>query len=153
MSGIPRIIVEYDNSEVRERAEFSKAMAGDAGFDLFNATNETLTLAPYQSIQIDAGLRVKIPDGYCGLVRARSSTFFKKKLFVVGGLIDSGYTGPIFSFVWHPNLEHIDRPVLIGPWESLSQLIIVPTPELKVVEGFMPDTERGDKGFGSTGNQ
>jgi len=148
----PQIIVQYDNDEVRDRAEFSKALKGDAGFDLFNATDETLTLAPYQSIQVNAGIRVKIPDGFCGLVRARSSTFFKKKLFVVGGLIDSGYTGPIFSFVWHPNLMHIDRPVLIKPWESLSQLIIVATPVLTVVEEEMPETVRGEKGFGSTKN-
>lgn len=147
---IPEIIVQYDNDKVREKAAFNKAIAGDAGFDLFNATDETLTLAPYQSIQVNAGIRIKIPDGYCGLVRARSSTFFKKKLFVVGGLIDSGYTGPIFAFVWHPNLMHIDRPVLIKPWESLAQLIIVPTPELNVVEGTMPHTERGENGFGST---
>ncbi|KKM69020.1 hypothetical protein LCGC14_1455080, partial [marine sediment metagenome] len=139
----------YD-SLIVEKANFNKALKGDAGFDLFNATNETLTVAPYQSIQVNAGIRVKIPDGYCGLIRARSSTFFKKKLFVVSGLIDNGYTGPIFSFIWHPNLEHIDRPVLIKPWESLSQLIIVSSPILNVIEGIMPETVRGDRGFGST---
>lgn len=146
------IIVQYDNDEVRERAKFGKALDGDAGFDLFNASNETLTIAPYGSVQVPAGIRVKIPDGYCGLIRARSSTFFKKKLFVVGGLIDSGYIGPLFSFIWHPNLSKIDRPVLIKPWESLSQLIVVPIPELRVIEGHMPSTERGENGFGSTGN-
>ena len=149
---IPDIIVEYDNDEVRDRANFRRAIHGDAGFDLFNASIETITIAPHQSVQINAGIKIKIPDGYCGLVRARSSTFFKKKLFVVGGLIDSGYTGSIFTFVWHPNLGHINRPVLIKPWESLSQLIIVPSPELNVIEGTMPITERGENGFGSTGN-
>lgn len=149
---LPEIIVQYDSDEVREKAPFRKAIEGDAGFDLFNATNETLTLAPYQSIQVNAGIRVKIPEGFCGLVRARSSTFFKKKLFVVSGLIDSGYTGPIYAFVWHPNLEQIDRPVLIKPWESLAQLIIVPSPFMNVIEGVMPETVRGNRGFGSTDN-
>lgn len=148
----PEIIVKYDNPDVEKLAPFRKALDGDAGFDLFNASNETLTVAPHDSLQIPAGISVKIPDGYCGLIRARSSTFFKKKLFVVGGLIDSGYTGPIYSFIWHPNLEHIDRPVMIKPWESLSQLIIVPTPSINVIQGEMPITVRGGNGFGSTGN-
>jgi len=146
------IIVEYDNDEVKEKAPFRRALRGDAGFDLFNATNETITLAPYESVQINAGIKVKIPSEYCGLVRARSSTFFKKKIFVVGGLIDSGYVGSIFTFVWHPNLGKIDRPILIKPWESLSQLIIVPAPNVFVTEGKMPQTVRGKNGFGSTGN-
>lgn len=148
----PNIIVQYKNDEVREKAKFRKAVDGDAGFDLFNATNETITLAPYHSVQVDAGIRIKIPRGFCGLLRARSSTFFKKKLFVVGGLIDSGYVGQIYTFVWNPNLSEIDRPVLIKPWESLSQLIIVPCPVIGVMEGEMPNTERGERGFGSTGN-
>jgi len=149
-NGESNIIVHYENDEVREKAKFQKAIDGDAGFDLFNATNETITLPPYQSVQVDAGIKIKIPRGYCGLLRARSSTFFKKKLFVVGGLIDSGYTGKIYTFVWNPNLGEINRPVLIKPWESLSQLIIVPCPILGVVEGEMPSTERGENGFGST---
>lgn len=147
-----KIIVQYENDEVRERAKFQKTIDGDAGFDLFNATNQTITLPPHQSVQVNNGIRVKIPYGYCGLLRARSSTFFKKKLFVVGGLIDSGYVGPIYTFVWHPNLNRINRPVLIKPWESLSQLIIVPCPEIGVIEDEMPCTKRGECGFGSTGN-
>ena len=71
---------------------------------------------------VPAGIRVKLPDDHCALVYPRSSTFQKRKLFVVPGLLDSGYTGQIYTFVWHPNLDKMDRPVLIEPWERLSSL-------------------------------
>jgi len=102
---------------------------------------------------VSAGIRIKLPDDCCAIVYPRSSTFKRKGLFVVPGLIDAGYTGPIFTFIWHPNLDEIDRPILIEPWERLSQLIVLPIIELAICEvSELPITERGDKGFGSTGN-
>lgn len=146
------LFVKYDNPTVRAKAPLRKAFTGDAGFDLFNASEETITIAPLKQVDIPAGLSVKIPDGYCGLLHPRSSTFRKRNLLVIPSLIDAGYTGPMFTLVWHPNLNGMDRPVLVEPWERLGQLIIVPIPQLKVIEvPQLPKTERGGKGFGSTG--
>lgn len=144
--------VKYDSDNVRHNAPFKLMLQGDVGFDLYNASDATLIVAPYKSIQIPAGIRVKLPDNHGALVYPRSSTFKKKGLFVVPGLIDAGYVGPIFTFVWHPNLNEIDTPIFIEPWERLSQLIVIPVPQLVVHEVTkLPETERGNKGFGSTG--
>ena len=145
--------IKYDSDEVESKAPFKIAMDGDAGIDLYNASGETLTVAPNKSMMVPAGISIKLPEGCCALVYPRSSTFRKRGLFVVPGLIDSGYTGQIFSYIWHPNLDDVYRPILIEPWERLSQLIILPIiqPIIKVVNE-LPKTERGSKGFGSTGN-
>jgi dUTP pyrophosphatase len=144
--------VKYDNDEVRENAPLRKAMDGDAGLDLYNASKERLIVSPQRSRMVPAGISIKLPDDCCALVYPRSSTFRKRGLFVVPGLIDSGYTGPIFTFVWHPNLNEVYRPIIIEPWERLSQLIVLPIPQL-TIQGVdeLPVTERGEKGFGSTG--
>jgi len=144
--------IKYDSKMVEYHAPFGKAMPGDAGFDLYNASGEILTIAPYKYLTIPAGISIKLPDGHCALVRSRSSTFGKRGLFVVPGLIDCGYTGPILTIVWHPNINEINRPILIKPWERLSQLVILPIPEVKVqVVDELPGTPRGSRGFGSTG--
>jgi len=144
--------VKYDNEEVREKAELRKALPGDAGLDLYNASGGQLIVTPYKSIMVTAGISIKLPSHCCALVYPRSSAFKKRGLFVVPGLIDSGYTGPIFTFVWHPNLNEMYRPIIIEPWERLSQLIVLPIPQLTIqTVDELPETERGIKGFGSTG--
>ena len=154
------LIVKYDSPEVEKMAKLKLAMEGDAGYDLYNASPSTITIAPGCSAQVPAGISIKIPDGYCGLIVARSSTFFRRKLLVVHGLIDSGYVGPLFTFVYHPamdqmpEMERKDRLVLIEPWERLSQLILMKVPVVEVLTclGDLPTTSRGQQGFGSTGN-
>ena len=144
--------VKYDSDEIREKAPLRKAMGGDAGLDLYNASGERLIVAPQRSLMVPAGISIKLPNDCCALVYPRSSAFRKKGLFVVPGLIDSGYTGPIFTVAWHPNLNEVYRPIIIEPWERLSQLIILPIPQLTIQEvDELPETERGIKGFGSTG--
>ena len=144
--------VKYDSDEIRENAPLRKAMEGDAGLDLYNASRERLTVYPHWSLMVPNGISIKLPNDCCALVYPRSSTFRKRGLFVVPGLIDSGYTGPIFTLIWHPNLNEVHRPIIIEPWERLSQLIILPIPQLTIQEvDELPETERGIKGFGSTG--
>jgi len=147
------LLVKYDSVEISEKAPLKRQMRGDAGFDLYNSSNEILTVVPGESALIDAGIKIKLPDDYCALVYPRSSTFVKKNLLVIPGLLDAGYTGKVYTLVWHPNINDIDRPVLIEPWERLSQLIILPIPQINVISvDVLPTTERGYRGFGSTGN-
>lgn len=144
--------VKYDNDEVEAKALLKAAIKGDAGFDLCNATGENIIVAPYKSAQVSAGLSIKLPLKHAALVYPRSSTFRRRGLFVVPGLIDCGYTGPIYTLVWHPNLDEVNRPIIIKPWERISQLIIIPIPQIMVrTVDKLPETERGEKGFGSTG--
>lgn len=147
------LLVKYENDTVRAKARLRKAMEGDAGLDLFNASDGTLTVPPNTQLDIPAGISVKVPDDCCALVYPRSSTFKRRGLMVIPGLLDSGYTGPVYVLVWHPNLNGMCRPVLVEPWERLGQLIILPIPQIKVMEvSELPKTVRGKKGFGSTGD-
>lgn len=144
--------VKYVNKEVEKRAPLRHSLPGDAGFDLYNASDKYIEIAPGISKEVFAGIQLKIPDGYCGLVRSRSSTFYRRGLFVIEGLIDCGYTGPVFTLVWNPALNGKNHSAFINSWERLGQLLIVPVPEVQVksVEE-LPKTARGEKGFGSTG--
>jgi len=143
--------IKYDSDRVKENAPFKKALEGDAAFDLYNASDATLTIPPHTVLNVPAGIGIKLPDNYCGLIVARSSTL-GKRLIVVTGLIDSGYTGPIYTRVWHPNFDNMCRPILIEPWERLSQMMILPVPYLIVQPvDELPKTIRGNNGFGSTG--
>lgn len=125
------------------------AKAGDVGYDLkVWIQEEKLIVNPQKMINIRTGVYVKLPEGYWGDIRPRSSTFAKRKLFIMGGTIDEGYTGEISIFIWNPTLE--PHPIKNG--DRLAQLVITPrvTPPIEIV-GDLPNTERGESGFGSTG--
>lgn len=146
-----KLEIKFDNEEVKKRIKFEKAYPDDCGFDLYNASNKTIIVYPDKAVEIPAGISVSIPTGYCGFIRPRSSTFFKRGLLVVNGVIDSGFTGPLFSFVWNPRFK-TEAPIHIEPWERLAQLVILAIPEIEVVEvEELTAGLRGTKGFGSSG--
>lgn len=120
---------------------------GDAGCDLY--TSEETWIQPGTFVDVPCGIAVAFPEGIWGRITGRSSTIRKKGLLVIEGIIDNGYTGPIFAGVW--NLT--DRPVLVKVGERLAQLIpmrLVPVEFVEVDE--LPETERGSRGFGSSGS-
>jgi dUTP pyrophosphatase len=135
------------------------AKPGDVGYDLkvwiepgmYQGDGQFIAgefvINPQKMVNIRTGVYVKLPEGYWGDIRPRSSTFAKRKLFIMGGTIDEGYTGEISIFIWNPTLE--PHPVHNG--DRLAQLVITPrvTPPIEVV-GDLPETARGDSGFGST---
>lgn len=125
------------------------AKAGDTGLDIsINAKDGPIVIAPHEFKSIPTGIRVKIPDGHWGLLKARSSAHFKKRLLVIDGVIDEGYTGPLFCMVHNPGID----PVSVYHLERIAQLIIIrcAVPEIILVDE-LPNTERGTAGFGSSG--
>ena len=124
-----------------------RALNGDAGADLFVA--EAVTIDPQSFVDVHSGIQISLPPGvWCEIV-GRSSTLRKRGLLVIQGVIDNGYTGPLYAGVW--NLT--DQPVLVEAGERLAQLILHPLIERPFVEWFdeLPTTARGSNGFGSTG--
>lgn len=129
----------------------------DGGADLFAGVIEkvngqpfsggTAVIAPMGSAIVNCCISMAIPRGYIGDIRPRSGLFFKHGIFCAG-TIDSDYRGEIK--VCLRNLSNEEFPLSIG--ERIAQLCIVPV-ELcgfkTVLE--LPETERGDRGFGSTG--
>lgn len=122
----------------------------DAGADLRASLNgQRRPMLPNTVQMIPTGVRCEIPEGYVGLVFARSSMAERGLMLANGvGVIDSGYTGEIM--VPLVNAGRIESDVLRG--ERIAQLVIVPCmlPKFEQVES-LGDTERGEGGFGSTG--
>jgi dUTP pyrophosphatase len=127
----------------------SYARTGDAGLDLLAA--EDVTLNPGERTAIPTGIAVAIPDGHAGFVHARSGKALKEGLAVANapGLIDSGYRGEIKVIV--VNLDPSST-IDIKRGEKVAQLVVQPVVDAQLEEvELLPDSERGEGGFGSTG--
>ena len=125
-----------------------RAYTGDAGLDL--ASCERVELGPGERALVGTGLAVAIPEGYAGFVQPRSGLAARHGLTVVNspGLVDSGYRGELLI-----NLINTDtrEPFVVEPGMRIAQLVVVPVPEVELVEvDELPETERGVRGFGST---
>ena len=96
---------------------------------------------------IDTGVHVQIPKGYCGLMVSKSGLNVNSNLTSTG-LIDAGYTGSIRVNLYN----HGKKARVITPHQKISQLVILPCLLCKpVLVDKFEETERGDGGFGSTG--
>jgi dUTP pyrophosphatase len=133
----------HEDARIPERA-----YAGDAGLDL--ATCEPLRLGPGERAVVHTGVAVAIPEGFAGFVQPRSGLAARHGIAVVNspGLIDSGYRGEIRVVLLNTDREHA---FVAGAGERIAQLVVLPVPELEVVElDELPATERGVRGFGSS---
>ena len=119
---------------------------GSVGFDLI--ADREFTIPSYGSAIIPTGTRVAIPFGYFGMVTLRSGHGFKHDLLCHVGIIDSDYRGEIAVKVF--NMSSVDKVIEGG--ERFAQLTILNYPFMYPMEvESLDDTERGEKGFGSTG--
>ena len=127
-----------------------KAYDNDAGFDLFYLTKAiSANLEPNERRLISTGIACKLPKGYCGILKDRSGNATKKGLHVLAGIIDEAYTGQIKVCI--VNLS--DKKVTINAGDKIAQMLIVPVPKAVIKEvDELEETDRGDSGFGSTGN-
>ena len=121
-----------------------------AGADLYACIDQAVTIAPGESAWIPTGVAMELPEGYVGLIYARSSMGTKRGLAPANkvGVIDSDYRGEI-RVVLH---NHSKQEQCVEPDERIAQLVITPviTPGFRIVDE-LSDTQRSDKGFGSTG--
>lgn len=130
-----------------------KAHPTDSGFDLF--ANENDWVLPGDTVVITTGIAVKLPPGYEAQVRPRSGVTSKTDLRVQIGTIDNDYTGEIGIIV--DNIKQADSLDLSNAYhvvkgDKLAQLVIAPIPVVETYEFTNEaETERGSKGFGSTG--
>jgi dUTP pyrophosphatase len=125
-----------------------RAYAGDAGLDL--ASCERVDLAPGERALVPTGLAVAIPEGYAGFVQPRSGLASRHGISIVNtpGLIDSGYRGELRVTLLNTDRE---EPFTVEPGMRIAQLVILPIPEVELVEvDELPESERGARGFGSS---
>jgi dUTP pyrophosphatase len=127
----------------------ASARAGDAGLDLRSAID--VEVGPGERALVPTGLAVAIPEGYAGLVLPRSGLATRQGLTLANapGLIDSGYRGELTCAV--VNLDR-NEPVSIQKGDRIAQLVVIPVPAVEPIwVEELPASERGERGFGSTG--
>lgn len=142
-------MIELQIQRLRPQASLpDRAYAGDAGLDL--SACERVVLGPGERALVSTGIAVAIPEGFAGFVQPRSGLAARHGIAVVNspGLVDSGYRGELRVVLL--NTDH-SEPFVIEPGERIAQLVVLPVPELELVEvDELPESERGVRGFGSS---
>lgn len=124
-----------------------------AGADLYavihNEENK-VEILPGETAFIDTGIVMEIPNGYVGLVYARSGLSCKQGLAPANkvGVIDSDYRGNIMVALYNQSNETR----IVSEGDRIAQIIIQPVEQFgfKVTEN-LSNTARGNGGFGSSG--
>lgn len=128
------------------------ATPGSAGMDLVAALPEhnPVLLNPGSRALITTGIRLSIPAGYEGQIRPRSGLALKHGIALLNspGTIDSDYRGVVQALL----INLGDQPFSIKRGDRIAQLVISPVIHAVLVEGeSLPQSIRGEGGFGSTG--
>ena len=139
----------------------SYSAIGDAGMDLV-ATSATISAGGLY-IEYGTGISIEIPEGYVGLLFARSSVS-KTSLILANhvGVVDSGYRGEIKLRFKDTQMQKTATKDQLWGWfagetayevgNKIGQIMILPYPQIEFVESLdLSDTMRGEGGFGSTG--
>ncbi len=123
-----------------------------AGADLYSCEGGEVTINAGESKLIHTGLSLEIPEGYAGLIYARSGIATKRGLAPANkvGVIDSDYRGEIMVCLFN----HSQQAQTIADGERIAQMVITPFLKVDYTEVLeLSDTERGAGGFGSTGKK
>jgi dUTP pyrophosphatase len=124
--------------------------SGSSGMDLQAYISEEILLKPGERKLIPTGLSVAIPENLEIQIRPRSGLAYKKGISVVNtpGTIDSDYRGEIKVLLINLGKEDF----IIKKFERIAQMVVCPITKVVLSEtNDLPDTIRGEGGFGSTG--
>ncbi len=122
-----------------------------SGLDLRAALGEPLLLDPGKRALVPTGLQMALPRGYEAQIRPRSGLAFRHGITMLNtpGTIDADYRGEIK--VLAVNLG--EEPFEIRHGDRIAQMVIAPVTRVEVASvSDLPETRRGEGGFGSTGN-
>ena len=121
-----------------------------AGADLYACNDEPIVIKPHQTVLVKTGIALEIPEGYAGLIYARSGIASKRGLAPANkvGVVDSDYRGEVMVALHN----HSSIAQEIEPNERIAQLVVTPFLKVDFCEtDELSDTVRGAGGFGSTG--
>ncbi|MEN3001037.1 MAG: dUTP diphosphatase [Armatimonadota bacterium] len=123
---------------------------GSAGVDLYAAIEEPIVLQPGERRLIPTGIRIALPPGYEAQIRPRSGLALQHGIGMVNspGTIDSDYRGEIGVILINWGSE----PFTIRRGDRIAQLVVAPVARIEWEErAQLPESERGEGGFGHTG--
>lgn len=145
-------MIDLKIKKLNEKAVLpSYGSASAAGADLYSCEGE-ITVAPGETKLVHTGLAMQIPEGYVGLIYARSGIATKRGLAPANkvGVIDSDYRGEIMVSIFN----HSAEAQTIEAGERVAQIVITPYLTANFIEADeLDDTKRGAGGFGSTGTK
>jgi len=149
--------------KIRKNAKLpTRVYQTDAGMDLYYCPDgkraraledEGFAINTRESVLIPTGIKINIPYGFMLEVKNKSGIAFKRQLLVGACVIDPGYAGEVYV-----NLHNIGlKTQYLQPGDKIAQAVLVPiihcgieeVPEYKL----STNTERGEGGFGSTGDR
>ena len=128
------------------------ATNGSAAVDLCAMVDSPITLAPGERTLIPTGIALSIPQGYVGIVAARSGLACKKGICLSNGIgvIDSDYRGEISVGLFNSSKESFT----VERGERIAQRMLMPVESAVFLPAdSLDETERGEGGFGSTGTR
>lgn len=123
-----------------------------AGADLYAVADEEIAFAPGETKFVRTGLAMEIPEGYAGLIYARSGLACKRGLAPANkvGVVDADYRGEVMVALHN----HSASEQRIAPGERIAQLIVTPFLRANFTQADeLQETVRGEGGFGSTGRK
>lgn len=125
---------------------------GASGMDLMAYIDKSIELKPGESCLVPTGLSVAFPKEYEIQIRPRSGLAAKESIGVLNspGTIDSDYRGEIKIILFN----HGSKDFIINNGDRVAQMVLVPILKMELEEvDNLPDTLRGEGGFGSTGKK
>ena len=125
---------------------------GSSGVDLSAFLEKKVVIKPNSSELIPTGLQVAIPEEYEIQIRPRSGLAAKESIGVLNspGTIDSDYRGELKIILFN----HSNKDFIINNGDRIAQMVLVPILKMEFEEvDSLPDTVRGQGGFGSTGKK
>jgi len=125
---------------------------GSSGVDLSAFLDKEVVIKPNSSELIPTGLQVAIPEEFEIQIRPRSGLAAKESIGVLNspGTIDSDYRGELKIILFN----HSNKDFIINNGDRIAQMVLVPILKMEFEEvDSLPDTVRGQGGFGSTGKK
>lgn len=134
----------------RELTQLARNNAADAGFDI-RCAEHTVTVNARERKLVSTGLYVAVPEGCVGIVKSRSGNAVKQGIEVGAGVIDAPYRGEV-KVLLH---NHSDKDVVFNYGDRIAQMCVIKLSDMDVEPVMSLDelgtTDRGEKGFGSSG--
>jgi dUTP pyrophosphatase len=154
------IIINDDDNYINTMIKYKKlnelakepkhGSADAAGYDLYAATAEDISIPAHTTVKIDTGLAFALPKYTFGAIFARSGLATKQGLRPSNcvGVVDADYRGPVIVALHNDT----DQEQIVSAGDRIAQLVLLPYLPMSFIESDnLDETERGDGGFGSTG--
>lgn len=123
-----------------------------AGYDLYAAIDTPITIKSGETVKIGTGLAFELPEGFFAGIFARSGLATKQGLRPANcvGVVDQDYRGEVIVAIHNDS----NKNTVIAPGDRIAQMILLPYQSMEFIEvSDLSETDRGDGGFGSSGNK